>query len=139
MSLTDNLVKQHVDMINLVDQITAHLQVDQVASDADEISSLLSQLAGKLTMHLAVEDKSLYPRLLGHSDEKVKKVTQKYIDEMGQLAEAFNSYLDKWRGADAKRDNAQGFINDTKAVFGALGKRIKSENSELYPLLESCE
>lgn len=138
MTLTENLVKQHVDLLNLVEKITAHLQVDKVTSDPDEISNMLSQLAGKLTMHLAVEDKSLYPKLLGHSDDKVKKVTQKYIDEMGQLAQAFQSYLDKWRGANAKRDDAQKFIDETKAVFGALGKRIKSENSELYPLLESC-
>lgn len=139
MALTDNLVKQHVDLLNLIEQITAQLQVDKVTSNTDDISNLLSQLAGKLTMHLAVEDKSLYPKLLGHSDEKVQRVTQKYIDEMGTLAEAFTSYLDKWRGADAKRDNAQGFIDETKAVFGALDKRIKSENSDLYPLLESCE
>lgn len=139
MALTESLVKQHVELLNLIEQITTHLQVDKVKSDTDEISSLMSQLAGKLTMHLAVEDKSLYPKLLGHKDDKVKKVTQKYIDEMGQLAEGFQSFLDKWRGANAKRDNAQMFIDETKTVFGALGKRIKSENSELIPLLESCE
>ncbi|MDH3890989.1 MAG: hemerythrin domain-containing protein [candidate division Zixibacteria bacterium] len=138
MALTDNLVKQHADLVRLVEQISAHLEVDKVTNETDEISDLLSQLAGKLTMHLAMEDKSLYPKLLGHRDDKVKQVTQKYIDEMGQLAEAFQNYLEKWRGASAKRDNAQGFIDDTKAVFGALDKRIKSENSELYPLVESC-
>lgn len=37
---------------------------------------------------------------------------------------------------EAIRANAAGFAAETRSLFGALGQRIKRENTELYPLLE---
>ncbi len=45
-------------------EISTHSNVDALSNDASEVRSLLSKLLGKLNVHLSMEDKTLYPKLL---------------------------------------------------------------------------
>jgi len=85
-----------------------------------------------------MEDDSLYPRLLQNSDEKVKTLAKKYINEMGNISEVFVQYLENWKSAQSIQEDSVKFINDRKELFKTLIKRIEKENNELYPYLDNA-
>lgn len=136
MAYTDKFRAQHGELLNVAKAMGDLLQADRLRRDATEVRHLLSVLHGKLSVHLAMEDKSLYPRLLSHHDGDIRATTQKYIDEMGSLAGAFKAYVGKWPTPSAIQANPEAFIAETSGVFDALGKRIVQENKELYVMAD---
>jgi hypothetical protein len=91
MAYTNKFRAQHGELLNVVKSIVQLLDANGLRNDAKEVRHLLSVLHGKLSVHLAMEDKSLYPRLLRHHDSDIRATTQRYIDEMGSLAGAFTA------------------------------------------------
>lgn len=136
MSTTQQFRQQHNELLAIATQMSNGFDAGSLAQDAKEMRTLLSELAGKLKVHLAMEDKHLYPKLLSHDNGTVRSTAQQYIDEMGGIAKVFTDYLDRWPHAKAIQENASGFIEETKGLFNALGNRINKENNDLYPLLE---
>ncbi len=136
MSETRHFREEHDDLLKIASEVSAHLNVDELSNDASEVRSLLSKLLGKLTIHLAMEDKALYPRLLEYSDERIKSIAKRFIDEMGGLGEAVKSYNNKWSSALPIQKNPSDFIVQTKGIFDALAKRIERENNELYKIVD---
>lgn len=137
MGKTDNLRKQHEEMVSIVSRMSAILNRERLSKDATEVRSLLSQLAGKVNIHLAMEDKALYPHLLGHSDEKVKNMARNYMAEMGDIGNTFKGYITKWPDPVSIQHDPDLFIKETKAVVDVLSRRIDKENRELYPVVDS--
>lgn len=88
-------------------------------------------------VHLAKEDKSLYPRLLESGDRAIVSLTQRFIDEMGDLSATFGARTNRW-GSPAnifeRRDDSAA---ETAQVLGALGQRFDRENNELYNLADT--
>lgn len=138
MQKTANFRRQHDDILDLVSQISNFLAIESLSKDASQIVVLSSKLAGKVKFHLAMEDDSLYPRLLKDTDVSVKSLAQKYISEMGGINKAFISYLEKWKNAKLIEANAVQFIRETKHLFNVLAKRIEKENNELYKAVDNA-
>lgn len=136
MAYTQKFRAQHGELLNVVKSIVQLLDADGLRNDAKEVRHLLSVLHGKLSVHLAMEDKSLYPRLLRHHDSEIRATTQRYIDEMGSLAGAFTAYIGRWPTPSAIQSDPESFITETSGVFEALGKRVDQENNELYVLAD---
>lgn len=137
MANTHQFRQQHDELLDIATKMAQGFDIGSLNQDAKQMRALLSELAGKLKVHLAMEDKHLYPKLLAHSDENVRNTAQQYIDEMGGIAQVFMEYLDRWPHANAIQENAAGFIEETKGLFNALGNRINQENNNLYPMLEN--
>jgi len=136
MAYTDNFRKQHGELLNVAKSMAKLLDAERLKQDASEVRRLLCVLHGKLSVHLVMEDKSLYPRLLNHHEADIRTTTQRYIDEMGSLAGAFKAYVGRWPTATAIQANPDAFIAETGGVFEALGKRIVQENQELYVMAD---
>ncbi len=136
MSKTKSFRDQHDDLLKIASEISAHLNVDELTKDASEVRSLLSKLLGKLGVHLSMEDKTLYPKLLEHSDERVKSMAKRFIDEMGGIGEAVKAYKGKWSSPVQIQKDPSDFIEQTKGIFDALVKRIEKENNELYKTVD---
>jgi len=136
LSSVDNFKRQHDDLVKVANEISGLLNPVQLSKDAVQVRTLLSTLAGKLKIHLAMEDKALYPKLLAHHDEVVRRTATQFMDEMGGISEAFTSYLNKWPTASVIQSNASTFVRETKEIFSALSMRIQKENNKLYPLVK---
>src|SRR5439155_15438238 len=80
---TEQLRRQHLEQQQLAEQISRRLDAESLATDAEPVRRLVSALAGNLKIHLAMEDASLYPRLLGHHDERVRAKARRFLDERG--------------------------------------------------------
>jgi hypothetical protein len=132
MGFTDKFRAQHDEILGLAGEITARLGA---GIDAPAVRKTLSSLAGKVSFHLAMEDKALYPRLMQQKDQQANALARRFMSEMGGLAEVFASYNTKWQVSAIKAD-PEGFATETRKVFGALAHRIQRENAQLYPLAD---
>lgn len=134
MGYTDKFKAQHDDILQVAGEITSQLKAN---GDPAALRKLLSNMAGKVNFHLAMEDEALYPRLMTGGTAAVKTKAAKFKEEMGGLGRVFTDYSAKWQ-TSAIRADFDGFANETRKVFGALAKRIERENNELYPLADKA-
>jgi len=139
MPRSDNFRKQHVEILSAAREINALLSDDLSAEGAATIRPLLSKLAGLVTLHLAMEDRSLYPTLAAHPDATVRATAKRYSDEMAPIAAVFADYMKNWQTTMQMRADPAGFAAASKAVFNALSKRIHFEHKELYPAFDQLE
>ena len=136
MSKTQHYRDQHQELTAMVGQLQIFLDPGNLAKDASEPRHLLSLFAAKLNMHLALEDKALYPQLLKHKDSAVQAKAKRFMDEMGSIKEAFGAYMGKYPSAQAIQAAPAAFITDSNGLIKVLAKRIHSEDSDLYALVD---
>lgn len=136
MNRTENFRKQHAEILNIAREINGYLSPTLSEADSAAIRPLLSKLAGMVSLHLAMEDKALYPNLANHPEASARALAKRYQDEMGGIGVVFNDYVNNWRTTAQMLADPARFSTESKAVFNALSKRIHHENTELYPLLD---
>ncbi len=137
MAQADSFYKQHEELVEVVGKISGKLNAATVAAQAGEVRSLLNTLLGKLSIHLSMEDKALYPRLQQHADAKIRDTAKKFATEMANVAPVVQAFGAKWSESEIKA-NPAAFVEETKKLFAALADRIRRENTELYPLLDKA-
>lgn len=124
--------QQHGEILRSLDQVNRIVE----SAPEQDICLELSRLAGVVKMHLTLEDKNLYPRMLEHSDPAVRETAAEYQRSMGNLAPVYLGFHEKWMRSDAiEQDRAQ-FIKEFGTVRDALKQRIALENSGLYDLVD---
>ncbi len=137
MGITNNVREQHKGLLEMATEISNMIKTEELSKDASVLTKKLATLSGKISVHLAMEDNALYPTLLKNSNEDIRRLTQKYIDEMGNIKEAVGNYIQKWRNPVSIKDNPPEFIKETQGIFEALAHRIERENNELFPLVDA--
>lgn len=131
--------RQHDTILSLAGDLVEAQAAVLSEADAARAARCLAKLTEVLQMHLAAEDKALYPRLKLSRDPEVAAMANSFLTEMGGLAEAYGAFEAKWRSSSAIIADPAGFAEHTAAVLGALEIRIARENNELYPLLDAAE
>ncbi len=136
MADTDLFREQHKRILKVADRLRARLEPHFLAGDAMETRLVVSELAGLLNVHLAMEDDSLYPSLRAHQDEVIRELAARYAEEMGGFSESFGEYVKKWTYSHLIQQDPQTFITETNEIMRALADRIAREDRELYPLVD---
>ncbi|MBN8530323.1 MAG: hemerythrin domain-containing protein [Alphaproteobacteria bacterium] len=131
---TESFRIQHKEIAELMISIENNLPL--LPQEAESLRRKLSELAGKLSVHLAMEDKSLYPAMVNSASEEARTTATVFMHDMGDLAATFKAYTTRWPGADAIREDTGGFVNETRKVFQALRNRVAREETVLYPLAD---
>lgn len=134
---TSRFRDQHAVLLTMATELDHLSATLSNAAEAKAARDHLNRLAGKLVVHLAKEDKSLYPQLLKSDSEEVVALTKRYIREMGDLAATFDQYNRRWVSPDAILKNRQQFQTETSAIVEALAIRIEQEDNELYVLADA--
>jgi hypothetical protein len=128
---------QHVEILSLAGKLKAMLDVEKLKQDGAAARTLLSALAGKVTVHLAMEDKSLYPALLASADPTIQAKAKRFTDEMGGIKQALTKYLARYPSGTVIAQSAAGFVKETTAMLAVLGKRVQAEDSDLYVAVDA--
>lgn len=134
MNLLTNYTEKHKEIMDDATAILKLLEPGPGVKDADEVRKLLSFLAGKLKVHLAAEDRFLYPMLLESNDAAVRKTAEAFVKEMGGIYGSFSDFLNRWPSGAAIREKDDIFSAEMKKMIQSLAERIHREDSELYPL-----
>ena len=137
MARTDNFRKQHVEILSIAREINQQLGSTLSEAEATLVRRQLSKMHGLVGLHLAMEDKSLYPSMLRSEDEEARDLARRYADEMGDLALAFDTHMKTWSSSATISGAAEAFTEQTKGIFNALSKRIHRENTQLYPVADA--
>jgi hemerythrin-like domain-containing protein len=137
MAATDTYRRQHDDFLELLGSISPMLDSAKLATTSAQVRDMLSKLFGRLSVHLALEDKSLYPRCQQHSDKHLREVATKFANEMSGNKSAVEAFSTKWTESQI-RSNAAVFCTEAKKLFEILKDRIRRENTELYTLLDKA-
>jgi hypothetical protein len=131
--IIDNLTRQHRELIKVATVMFGWLEVGKLTRGAGEVHKAISSLSGILNVHLAMEDRSLYPRLLEHEDEQLRALARRFLDERQPLYEQFEKYRRHWPSTAAIEAGAAAFIDETRAILGMLWTRMKLEDDVLHP------
>ncbi|HEX3845612.1 MAG TPA: hemerythrin domain-containing protein [Steroidobacteraceae bacterium] len=119
--------------MRLATDLEQHLSPATLAADPAPARHILSELSGKLLMHLAAEDNVLYPKLLKSTDANARALAQRFVTEMHPITDAFKQYA----GRRGNAKTIQGDPDRTKEITNVLGERIRREHAELYRLADT--
>lgn len=137
-SKTESFRHHHTEVRALTTRIEQLLVLEQVTADAGPVATVVRELFGKFGVHLAIEDATLYPRMLNHADVRVRDAAQKFQAEMGGMKSTFDAYRNRWPGPSVISRDPQGFISETQSILAALSRRISCEDSQLYDLYDQA-
>lgn len=129
----DKFAADHARILQAIDELRTCAQLG-VAEQAANIARLIASMTATVTMHLNAEDKLLYPALRASSNPDAAALGARYQTEMGDMAQIFLAFSQRWRMSAAVADDPEGFRSEANRVFAALHARIQRENTELYPL-----
>lgn len=129
---TTKFREQHDDLLGVAADLSAVLNAARLAEDARAARALVTRLLGKLSVHLVMEDKVLYPRLVDHEDAGIRSLAARFTAEMGGITDSLERYKSKWISARAIQQEASVFVVETRALLDSLKRRIEKENNQLY-------
>lgn len=127
---TASLRQQHQDLGKLLVHVQTRIKA---GAPGAELRAALVEFSGKLSVHLAGEDRSIYPALIASTDAGVAAMARRFADEMGGLGQAFKGFMARYaNGAliDAQRAT---FATEYDGIVNAVVKRVQAEENELYP------
>lgn len=129
--------EQHDRLLEIVAKISSFITDRfELSENSSTVNKLLTDLSRQLRVHLTLEDTSLYPILCHSGNEEIKKTTREYMDEMGNIKEAYAEYIARWPSGFSIKKNPEDFIKETELLFGSLGDRIERENNGLYVMID---
>ncbi|MBS0305558.1 MAG: hemerythrin domain-containing protein [Proteobacteria bacterium] len=106
------------------------------AAKAKEIATAIVQMSGKIKLHLAAEDATLYPAMEKSSNADAMRAARAFQSEMGMLATGYAAFVARWNTPTSVAHDPEGFRADANEVLKALFQRIQREDRELYPLAQ---
>lgn len=108
-----------------------------VAGNAGALFAELKKLDATIKLHLAIEDRMLYPALANASDPQVAAIGKRFQHEMGGLATAYEDFAAHWDTTARIAADPDRFGQEAIGLLDALHARIQHEDSELLPLAEA--
>lgn len=135
MNHLDQLKKQHESINEIIIETTKLVNEKKLDANASEIAKNISILAGKLQIHLSHEDQHLYPSLLKSDSADVKHKATMYVHEMGDLKAVFTEFKNQFNTKSKILTEPNKFETEFSKVFGAIEKRMKKEDTDLYLML----
>lgn len=130
--LLENYLEQHRSVRKSISEIDDLVRKRKIEETASDIATGISRVAGMLKVHLASEDRYLYPELQKHESHHVKRMAEDYQKEMGGFIHTFTEFKDKYNTRGKLLANSVHFENEYREVAQKLELRIRKEESELY-------
>lgn len=132
----DKFKQQHVDILGNIATLRKLTQ-DGVTRNASDIARLVVAMSSTIKLHLAVEDKVLYPALQNGKDAGMARMGKQFQEEMSVIARTYEGFAHRWNTAHSLQDNEDGFRADANIVLRTLHERMQRENHDFYPRIEA--
>lgn len=126
------LSREHAELSALATELVA--RVAGATPDLAGLSAIRWRFHRMLLMHLAKEDKLLYPQLARSPVPQTADLAARFATEVCGLAQDYAAYMQRW---PIERIEAEwpAFGRETRAILSALSARIVREEAELYPCI----
>ncbi|WMC93045.1 hemerythrin domain-containing protein [Kineothrix sp. MB12-C1] len=127
-------LEQHENIAEEIQFLQSKASSDISEEEAGEIAKHINTLAGKLNIHLTMEDKYLYPSLLAKGNTGF--AIESYIDEMGGLAKEFTEFKEKYNTKPKLLEAKASFARDANTILNKITARVKKEEDTIYKLID---
>ncbi|QEA12902.1 hemerythrin domain-containing protein [Comamonas flocculans] len=104
---------------------------------ADEIAAALVKFSTTIRLHLAAEDKFLYPSLEKSQDPQIVAMSQRFEREMADIAQRFMAFARNWNVGAKIAADFDGFRRAANLTLKPVWDRMQQENREFYPRIEA--
>lgn len=131
----DKFKQQHVDILGSISMLRK-LAHAGITINADEIAKLIVSMSSTIKLHLAVEDRVLYPALQNSNDTVMARMGQQFQDEMEVIARTYDGFVRRWNTAHNLEKDEKGFRAEANVVLKTLHERMQRENVHFYPRIE---
>ena len=108
-----------------------------VAAQAQAIAEQIIAMSGLIKLHLAVEQRYLYPAAQACGVAKVAQLGRQYENEMHGIAGAYLDFAGRWNTPVRLAAEPDAFRSEANTVLHALFQRMRREDHELYPAVET--
>jgi len=134
--LTATLREQHVGLASQLGDIDHAIKAGKSGHD---LRKMLIDFSGKLTIHLAAEDRMVYPQLQSSLDSAIAAMAKRFATEMGGLGEDFKAFNHTYNTGAAIDADRAGFTKAFNGIVAAIVARVKAEENELYAAVDRLE
>ena len=132
----DKFKQQHVDILEGIASLR-RLAHAGVARNAAQIARGIVSISAIIKLHLAVEDRALYPALARCADADLARTGRAFQDEMDEIARSYEDFARRWNNAGSLERDEAGFRADANVVLRRVHERMQRENRDLYPRIEA--
>ena len=129
----DKFKKDHEEILAQVNDLRELVQ-SGISENAAAIAKLVVTMSSAIKLHLAAEDRMLYPAYSKSNDSSISKIGQMFQKEMGEIASVYLEFVKRWSIPSKVSADPMRFREEANSIFKALHQRIQRENKELYPL-----
>lgn len=131
----DRFKHQHTDILQRIDALRK-LTHGGVAANSHSIAQQLKELGKVVTLHLAIEDRILYPAVQKAEDAHIASMGAAYQEEMKGIANGYIRFTQKWSDAARLASEPEAFREAANTVLKNVYLRMQRENREFYPAIE---
>lgn len=132
----DKFKDQHVQILQKL-SFLRELTHGGVTQNAPQIARTILEMSSTIKLHLAAEDRALYPALQRSGNAELTHLSNQLQNEMGTIAATYEVFARQWSQADRLRNDETGFRRDANEVLRTLHQRIQRENKDFYPRIEA--
>ncbi|NYT61940.1 hemerythrin domain-containing protein [Alcaligenaceae bacterium] len=127
---------QHVEILDGIAKLRrlAHAGIKE---NAHEIAQAIASLSNIVKLHLAIEDRILYPALQSGSNARLAAMGKAYQEDMQGIASGYIAFSRHWSTATAIAEKAEQFRAEANTVLKTVYSRMQKENTEFYPAIEA--
>lgn len=131
----DRFKHQHVDILQRIDELRS-LARKGIETNAQAIAQRVADLGKLVTLHLAIEDRIMYPTVRKAADPKLAAMGAAYQEEMKGIANRYLRFTEHWSKAQNVASEPEGFRSAANNVLRDVYLRMQRENQEFYPAVE---
>lgn len=131
----DRFKHQHVDILERIDALR-QLVRSGIETNAHMIAQQIHALGTVVKLHLAIEDRILYPAVRHSEDARIASMGDTYQEEMKGIANAYIRFTTKWSNAARVAAEPETFRAEANSVLKTVYQRMQRENREFYPAIE---
>lgn len=132
----DRFKHQHVEILQGIAELRrlAHAGIE---TNASAIAAKVNALSTLVKLHLAIEDRILYPAVQNAGDPRLAEMGKAYQDDMKGIAGHYINFARRWSQARQVATEPEAFRNDANTVLKMVHQRMQRENTEFYPAIEA--
>jgi hypothetical protein len=130
---TQLLRQQHQD---IGAAISALAKMGGTATGA-EVRARLLALSGKVTTHLAAEDRMLYPTMRSSGRPGMAALADQAVQDIGGLGAAFKTFLHAWSDPAHIEHDRAAFVKELHSIAQAVTARVTLEERQIYPQVDA--
>lgn len=131
----DRFKHQHVDILQRIDALRK-LTHAGIAENSRAIAQQVRDLGKVVTLHLAIEDRILYPAVRKAPDARIAAMGETYQEEMKDIANPYIRFTHKWSDPAQVAADPDSFRDAANSVLKNVYQRMQRENMEFYPAIE---